>query len=391
MQPINSVKASWNTTAMTKYFLLGGTIILLIMSYSGISRGGLLLSICLLSATLINPIAKKFGPVFEAYVDIGIICFFAYNSYYFYREISIILLLGLTAMSVIRIVMHSFMFRKESRIWSLGLHLLPLSTAALFILNVKPDYSIPLPTTLELMIIGTTSVVAFAVLFMQTIYAYINTLNYIETSKEDISNSYTQVLELNQILSHNLRTPLATALGQLEIAGTYIKDNKNILKAKEALSQVVTQTSSVNNAKKAFSQSETVLEFLENWKEIFQYEMVKLNLNGDKDEYKLTEQVAIALAISLDIFGQNSLEANADVLVIDIKSRSQRLHIQFLDNGDGAKKETLEMLGKPMSSGKKHGAGLGTYLAKRLLLSSGAKVNFANRSKKKGFEVHIEI
>jgi len=40
----------------------------LIMSYSGISRGGLLLSICLLSATLINPIAKKLGPVFEAYI-----------------------------------------------------------------------------------------------------------------------------------------------------------------------------------------------------------------------------------------------------------------------------------------------------------------------------------
>ena len=37
----------------------------------------------------------------------------------------------------------------------------------------------------------------------------------------------------------------------------------------------------------------------------------------NKDEYELTEQVAIALAVSLDIFGQNSLEANADVL--DIK------------------------------------------------------------------------
>jgi nitrogen-specific signal transduction histidine kinase len=135
-----------------------------------------------------------------------------------------------------------------------------------------------------------------------------------------------------------------------------------------------------------------VLGFLENWKEIFQYDMVKLNLNGNKDEYKLTEQVAIALAVSLDIFGQNSLEANADVLEIDIKSKSNRLSIKFLDNGDGAKKETLEMLGKPMSSGKKHGAGLGTYLAKRLLLSAGAtKLKFANRSNNGGFKVQIEI
>ena len=162
--------------------------------------------------------------------------------------------------------------------------------------------------------------------------------------------------------------------------------------AKEALSQVVTQTSSVNNAKKAFSQSESVLGFLENWKEIFQYDMVKLNLNGNKDEYKLTEQVAIALAVSLDIFGQNSLEANANVIVIDIKSTSNRLHMKFRDDGDGAKKETLEMLGKPMSSDKKHGAGLGTYLAKRLLLSAGAtKLKFANRSNNGGFKVQIEI
>jgi signal transduction histidine kinase len=148
--------------------------------------------------------------------------------------------------------MHSFVFRGKKLFWTLGLHLIPISTAILFVLNIEPFYSIPIPTEQELLIIGTTTIIAFSFLFIQTIVAYVYTLNYIESSKEEVSYSYKQVLELNQILNHNLRTPLATALGQLEIAEIHLKENKHIAKAKEALSLVVNQTASVNNAKKLF-------------------------------------------------------------------------------------------------------------------------------------------
>jgi hypothetical protein len=213
MQPINNVLSSWNTTAMTKTLVIVGGIVFSILTYFDISPGGLLLTSCLLSAAIINPLTKRISPIFEAYVDIGTICFFGYNSYYFYKDISLILLLGLTALSVIRIVMHSFVFRGKKLFWTLGLHLIPISTAILFVLNIEPFYSIPIPTEQELLIIGTTTIIAFSLLFIQTIVAYVNTLNYIESSKEEVSYSYKQVLELNQILNHNLRTPLATALG----------------------------------------------------------------------------------------------------------------------------------------------------------------------------------
>ncbi len=391
MQPINNVLSSWDTTAMTKTLVIVGGIVFSILTYFDISPGGHLLSSCLLSAAIINPLTKRISPVFEAYVDIGTICFFAYNSYYFYKDISLILLLGLTALSVIRIVMHSFVFRGKKLFWMLGLHLIPVSTAILFVLNIEPFYSIPIPTEQELLVIGTTTIIAFSLLFIQTIVAYVNTLNYIESSKEEVSYSYKQVLELNQILNHNLRTPLATALGQLEIAEIHLKENKHIAKAKENLSLVVNQTASVNNAKKAFYQTTSVIEFLTNWKALFNYEMVDFELVKNRDKYLLTEQVAIALAVSLDVFSQNSIDANADELLMRIESKRNSLRIDITDNGDGASEETIGLLGKPMTSRKEHGAGLGTYLAQRLIVSSGGKVYFSNRKREKGFRVIIEI
>ena len=68
------VSNPWDTTALTPYFLGFGIVIVLVMVYFDISDGGLLLSGTLLGAALINTITKRIHPIFEAYVDIGIIC-----------------------------------------------------------------------------------------------------------------------------------------------------------------------------------------------------------------------------------------------------------------------------------------------------------------------------
>ena len=103
--------------------------------------------------------------------------------------------------------MHSFTFRKANKFWSICLHLLPISTAIMAIFGIGPNYSIPIPTQGELQIIGATTIAAFAALFIQTISGFTKTLNFIENSKIEVANSYQQVLELHQILNHNLRTP----------------------------------------------------------------------------------------------------------------------------------------------------------------------------------------
>jgi signal transduction histidine kinase len=383
------VSNPWNTTALTPYFLGFGIVIVLVMAYFDISDGGLLLSGTLLGAALINPITKRIHPIFEAYIDIGIICVFMYHAYFFYLDIDFLLLMALLGLSIIRIVMHSFTFRKANKFWSICLHLLPISTAIMAIFGIGPNYSIPIPTQGELQIIGATTIAAFAALFIQTISGFTKTLNFIENSKIEVANSYQQVLELHQILNHNLRTPLATALGQLEILLRTIDANENVAKAKLALDQAILQTSSVNNAKKAFSESKTIPKFLESWKIIYAYDLVKFEFDRNTNSYEFTEGVAIALAVSLGIFSQNAVEAGATEILIRVDTQSKKLKIHILDDGSGATKEVLENLGKPVTSSKKHGTGLGTYLAQRILGSVGAKVEFSNRKNQAGFNVTI--
>ena len=379
----------WDTTALTPYFLGFGIVIVLVMAYFDISDGGLLLSGALLGAALINPITKRIHPIFEAYVDIGIICVFMYHAYFFYLNIDFLLLMALVGLSVIRIVMHSFTFRKSNKFWSICLHLLPISAAVMAIFGIGPNYTIPLPTYGELQIIGATTIAAFAALFIQTISGVTKTMNFIENSKIEVANSYQQVLELHQILNHNLRTPLATALGQLEILIRTVDANENISKAKLALDQAVLQTSSVNNAKKAFTESKTISEFLESWRTLYGYDLVKFKFDDNTNSYQLTEGVAIALAVSLGIFSQNSVEAGATEILIRVDTQSKKLKIHILDDGSGASDEILKSLGRPVMSSKKHGTGLGTYLAQRILGSVGAKVVFSNRKNHAGFKVTI--
>ena len=184
---------------------------------------------------------------------------------------------------------------------------------------------------------------------------------------------------------------MATALGQLEIAERSTNSRKYVIQAKEALSQVTIQTSSVNNAKKAFEATGNINEFLIKWKKIYDHDFVRLEIPQGQNQYELTEEVAIALAVSFDIFAKNSKEAGATELLIKVKKSAKNLQIELKDNGSGAPSEIIQKFGKPMSSNKEHGTGIGTYLAQRLLISAGAHIKFSNRKKRSGFKVSIEV
>ena len=129
---------------------------------------------------------------------------------------------------------------------------------------------------------------------------------------------------------------MATALGQLEIAERSTNSRKYVIQAKEALSQVTIQTSSVNNAKKAFEATGNINEFLIKWKKIYDHDFVRLEIPQGQNQYELTDEVAIALAVSFDIFAKNSKEAGAAELLIKVKKSAKNLQIELKDNGSGA-------------------------------------------------------
>ena len=368
-----------------------GLSILLGMLYLGISEGGQLMAIALFAVIIGGELCKRIHPFVEAYFENIVICFLLYNSYYFYNDIDPLPLVGLAAIFVQRVTLFTFTFRHINFIWSIILYTLPVASAFLVVIDYSPSYQIPLPNPYEMKMAGFGMIILSTAISIHTVRWFRKTIINIEQREKRVNSSYKQVLELNQILNHNLRTPLATALGQLEIAERSNNGKKYIIQAKEALSQVTIQTSSVNNAKKAFEATANINEFLIKWKKVYNHDFVRLEIREGQNQYEMTEEVAIALAVSFDVFAKNSKEAGATELLIKVRESPKNLKIELLDNGSGAPSEIIQKFGKPISSDKKHGTGIGTYLAQRLLNSAGARIKFSNRKKRAGFKVSIEI
>ena len=93
-----------------------------------------------------------------------------------------------------------------------------MASAFLVVIDYSPSYQIPLPNHYEMKIAGFGMILISTAISIHTVRWFRKTIINIEQREKRVNSSYKQVLELNQILNHNLRTPLATALGQLEIA-----------------------------------------------------------------------------------------------------------------------------------------------------------------------------
>ena len=366
-------------------------IILSVMLYSGISDGGVLMAIALMGVIIGSFLTRLIHPLLEAYFENIVICFLLYNCYFFYSAHEVLPLAGLVAIFVQRVTLFTFEFRKINFLWSIGLYAFPLMSAFMVVIDISPTYVLPLPSVIEMQLAGTGMILISTAISIHTVQWFRKTIINIEQREKRVNSSYKQVLELNQILNHNLRTPLATAIGQLEIAERKQNDKKYIVQAKEALAQVNIQTASVNNARKAFEGTADINEFLFKWKKIYKHDFVDFEFHNNYKPYNLTEEIAISLAVCFDIFAQNSIEAGAKEIKIRVESDSKELKIEIIDDGTGAPEETIQMIGKPISSEKKHGAGIGTYLAQRLLLSAGGAIKFSNREIGTGFKINIVI
>ena len=335
-------------------------------------------------------ILKRIAPEYEGLVDTILLSFFTWYFYFLSDEVGLVLPAVLMAIIFMRIGIHSIELRGKTKFWQYSLYYAPVIAILLVGFDVQPWFKWPLPTEKETIFISSVLFLVALIVVFQTHQGYITTIVQLEDKEKELSARYSQVLELNQILNHNLRTPLATATGQLEIAKLKNKDDVHIEKSRQALELVLEQTQSVNNAKKAFARSSTITEFFENWKTIYKYPMVELIIGKKVDSLNVNEQSMIALAVSLDIFTINSLEAGAEEIKIHVSRNENQILIRHVDNGPGVTDEMLEMFGKPINSQK--GSGLGTYLAQRLLKSSGATVvQFANRIDHNGFEVFVAL
>ena len=218
---------------------------------------------------------------------------------------------------------------------------------------------------------------------------YKTTVDQLENEEKKLTVRYNQIIELYQVLNHNLKTPLTNALGKVEIA-LLTNDVSRLQESKEAMLSALEKLNTITKVKKIIAQTNVLDEFLEQWQASFGHLDVELDFSSKETKYfSLNEESGIALAVALDIFAHNSKEANASNIEIGLEAKDSRIMVSIRDNGPGLDEKRMELFGKIQQSTKGN-SGLGTYLAVRLLQAANIELNYFNRTTG-GFEVQLML
>jgi two-component system sensor histidine kinase RegB len=89
---------------------------------------------------------------------------------------------------------------------------------------------------------------------------------------------------------------------------------------------------------------------------------------------------------------QNATQHSNRIIKANISWPNIHINIEIIDDGKGFKGEILDKIGSPyISSTKKHGMGLGIFIAKNLIENIGGKIFFRNNENTHGSIVNIQL
>ena len=204
---------------------------------------------------------------------------------------------------------------------------------------------------------------------------------YILLNREKISANHKADREaewygnLFSLISHNIRTPLATIMQTVDIIKLRSKENElyfneqlleRIDQSSHRATKLVNELLNKSTLVKLQSVEQRNMElFLNNWTKennstIFSSAAWMIETNMSRHEQ-------LSFYITLDVLLNNSLQAGSNN--IHICSYKEGI-ISIIDDGAGMTDELLSNYGKPVSNSK-NGAGLGTFFAKEILANSG--------------------
>lgn len=180
---------------------------------------------------------------------------------------------------------------------------------------------------------------------------------------------------LFSLISHNIRTPLATLTQSIEIIKLKSSSDElffndvlltRIDESTKRAATLVNELLSKSTLVKLQSQQEvSLLSFLQDWLKENQSSILS-NSPWMRDVH-LSPHEQLGFHITLDALRNNSLQAGADLF--HICSYEEGV-LSFIDNGCGMKQEHIRSFGTPISNSK-NGAGLGTFFSKEILANSG--------------------
>lgn len=204
---------------------------------------------------------------------------------------------------------------------------------------------------------------------------------YILINREKISANHKVDQEaqwygnLFSLISHNIRTPLATIMQTVDIIKLRSKENElyfneqlleRIDQSSHRATKLVNELLNKSTLVKLQADEQTNFElFLNNWTKENNHSI--FTPASWMREATMSRHEQLSFYITLDVLLNNSLQAASDNIHI---CSFQEGRISIIDNGAGMSDEMISNYGKPVA-GSKNGAGLGTFFAKEILANSG--------------------
>ena len=180
---------------------------------------------------------------------------------------------------------------------------------------------------------------------------------------------------LFSLISHNIRTPLATIMQTVDIIKLRSKAdelyfNEQLLEridqSSHRATKLVNELLNKSTLVKLQAEEQTNMElFLNNWTKENNHSI--FTPAAWMRETTMSRHEQLSFYITLDVLLNNSLQAGSDNVHICSYDEG---HLTIIDNGAGMSEEMISNYGKPVA-GSKNGAGLGTFFAKEILANSG--------------------
>ena len=229
--------------------------------------------------------------------------------------------------------------------------------------------------------------------FLFIAYSWFESSQKLKKMKEDeesVRKSYDWLYILINLISHNLRTPLASIsfseqiLSLLPEKSPKEKRQEQYDKIKDSIDLIDDTLNRLLRAGNIADLSE--LNSAEDLRLQLQKSYPEVQIDVSED-FIVSERLSVALNLAIEVFVDNAIKHGGDQITLSL----DRSHIRVFDNGPGLKPDQLERFGDvtevDSSMKKLHGIGIGFAL--RLLEAVGWYARAQNTSE--GFEVLISV
>ena len=224
-------------------------------------------------------------------------------------------------------------------------------------------------------------------LFMVAAIAVINYISdiYQKLNLERLTNKESKISfqnDLFSILSHNIRTPLATVVMQYELAKMRGKNSVELEKTELPLKQLELTINALLDNRKALKSEKKipVSELVSELSGLYESLQITIDAKVDQDD-----SIEFGLIMALDSFISNALKYDpSPSLKITF---TDTLIFTLSDHGGGMSSTDFQDYGNPVIS-KSRGLGIGVHLSKDILTNLGYQCEVGN-TKELGVTIRI--